>query len=306
MTEPLLEVQDLSVRFGGIRAVSGVALAVGAGEILSIIGPNGAGKTTIFNVVTGLYRPTTGEVRLRGRPISLLPPHARARLGIARTFQNIRLFRDLTVGENVRVARYGRARAGLLGSLLRTPGFRRERDETDGRVAALLEGVGLHDRSRELARNLPYGDQKRLELARALAVEPSVLLLDEPAAGMSTGEADALMVLIRGLRDRGLAILLVEHHIRVVMGVSDRVLVLNHGERIAEGPPVGRPPGSGGHRRVPRGGLVSHDLGPAPSPYPSRPNGNQTRGQAQTLAFRGGNQTQGLTPLWFLDVRRAG
>ena len=238
MTEPLLEVRDLSVRFGGIRAVSGVSLAVGAGEILSIIGPNGAGKTTIFNVVTGLYRPTTGEVRLRGRQISLLPPHARAQLGVARTFQNIRLFRDLTVGENVRVARYGRARAGLLESLLRTPGFRRERSETDTRVAALLEGVGLRDRSGELARNLPYGDQKRLELARALAVEPSVLLLDEPAAGMSTGEADALMALIRGLRDRGLAIVLVEHHIRVVMGVSDRVFVLNHGERIAEGPPA--------------------------------------------------------------------
>jgi branched-chain amino acid transport system ATP-binding protein len=238
VTEPLLEVRDLSVRFGGIRAVSGVSLAVGAGEILSIIGPNGAGKTTIFNVVTGLYRPTTGEVRLGGRPISLLPPHARAQLGVARTFQNIRLFRDLTVGENVRVARYGRARAGLLESLLRTPGFRRERSETDARVAALLEGVGLRDRSGELARNLPYGDQKRLELARALAVEPSVLLLDEPAAGMSTGEADALMALIRGLRDRGLAILLVEHHIRVVMGVSDRVFVLNHGERIAEGPPA--------------------------------------------------------------------
>ena len=238
MTEPLLEVRDLSVRFGGIRAVSGVSLAVGAGEILSIIGPNGAGKTTIFNVVTGLYRPTTGEVRLRGRPISLLPPHARAQLGVARTFQNIRLFRDLTVGENVRVARYGRARAGLVASLLRTPGFRRERSETDARVAALLEGVGLRDRSGELARNLPYGDQKRLELARALAVEPSVLLLDEPAAGMSTGEADALMALIRGLRDRGLAIVLVEHHIRVVMGVSDRVFVLNHGERIAEGPPA--------------------------------------------------------------------
>jgi branched-chain amino acid transport system ATP-binding protein len=238
VSEPLLEVQDLSVRFGGIRAVSGVSLVVRGGEILSIIGPNGAGKTTIFNVVTGLYRPTAGEVRLRGRPISPLPPHARARLGVARTFQNIRLFRDLTVAQNVRVARYGRARTGLLGSLLRTPGFRRERDETDGRVAALLEGVGLRDRSGELARNLPYGDQKRLELARALAVEPSVLLLDEPAAGMSTGEADALMALIRGLRDRGLAILLVEHHIRVVMGVSDRVLVLNHGERIAEGPPA--------------------------------------------------------------------
>jgi ABC-type branched-subunit amino acid transport system ATPase component len=238
MSERLLEVQDLSVRFGGIRAVSGVSLAVDAGEILSIIGPNGAGKTTIFNVVTGLYRPTTGEVRLRGRPISALPPHARARLGVARTFQNIRLFRDLTVSENVRVARYGRARAGLVSSLLRTPAFRRERGETDARVATLLDGVGLRDRSDELARNLPYGDQKRLELARALAVEPSVLLLDEPAAGMSTGEADALMALIRDLRDRGLAILLVEHHIRVVMGVSDRVVVLNHGERIAEGPPA--------------------------------------------------------------------
>jgi branched-chain amino acid transport system ATP-binding protein len=236
--ESVLEVRDLSVRFGGIRAVSGVSLAVGAGEILSIIGPNGAGKTTIFNVVTGLYRPTAGEVRLRGRPISTLPTHARARMGVARTFQNIRLFRDLTVGENVRVARYGRARTGLVGALLRTPGFRRDRGETDARVEALLDEVGLRGRGGELARSLPYGDQKRVELARALAVEPSVLLLDEPAAGMSTGEADALMALIRGLRDQGLAILLVEHHIRVVMGVSDRVVVLNHGELIAEGPPA--------------------------------------------------------------------
>ena len=233
-----LEVRDLSVRFGGIRAVSGVSLAVSAGEILSIIGPNGAGKTTIFNVVTGLYRPTAGEVRLRGRPIAVLPPHVRARLGVARTFQNIRLFRDLTVDENVRVARYAHARAGLLGALLRTPGFRRERGETDTRVAALLDGVGLRGRGDELARSLPYGDQKRVELARALAAEPSVLLLDEPAAGMSTAEADELMALIRSLRDRGLAILLVEHHIRVVMGVSDRVAVLNHGELIAEGPPA--------------------------------------------------------------------
>ena len=238
MSGAVLEVRDLSVRFGGIRAVADVSLAVGAGEILSIIGPNGAGKTTIFNVVTGIYRPTAGEVHLRGHPISALPPHARARLGVARTFQNIRLFRDLTVGENVRVARYGRTRAGLLGALLRTPGFRRDRRETDARVAALLDGVGLRGRGGELARSLPYGDQKRVELARALAAEPSVLLLDEPAAGMSTAEADELMALIRSLRDRGLAILLVEHHIRVVMAVSDRVVVLNHGELIAEGPPA--------------------------------------------------------------------
>jgi branched-chain amino acid transport system ATP-binding protein len=226
------------VRFGGVRAVSGVSLAVREGEILSIIGPNGAGKTTIFNVVTGLYPPATGAVRLRGRSITELPPHERARLGIARTFQNIRLFRDLTVAENVRVARYGRTRAGLGGALFRTRRFRRERAEAQASVSALLESVGLHGRRAELARSLPYGDQKRVELARALASEPSVLLLDEPAAGMSTGEADELMALIRHLRDRGLAILLVEHHIRVVMGVSDRVVVLNHGERIAEGPPA--------------------------------------------------------------------
>jgi branched-chain amino acid transport system ATP-binding protein len=209
----LLEVRDLSVRFGGLRAVTGVSLAVNPGEILSIIGPNGAGKTTIFNVVTGLYRPTAGEVRLGGRAITTLAPHARAALGIARTFQNIRLFRDLTVRENVRVARYCRTRSGLLAE------------------------VGLADKAGELARALPYGDQKRVELARALAMEPTVLLLDEPAAGMSAAEADELMALIRTLRGRGLAILLVEHHIRVVMGVSDRVAVLNHGERIAEGAP---------------------------------------------------------------------
>jgi branched-chain amino acid transport system ATP-binding protein len=238
MSPTILDVRDLSVRFGGIRAVSGVSLAVREGEIRSIIGPNGAGKTTIFNVVTGLCRPTAGDVHLRGRPITGLAPHARAQLGVARTFQNIRLFRDLTVGENVRVARYGRGRTGLLGALLRTPGFRRERDEVDRAVARLLESVGLGGRGEELARGLPYGDQKRVELARALAAEPSVLLLDEPAAGMSAAEADGLMALIRDLRDRGLAILLVEHHIRLVMGVSDRVTVLNHGEIIAEGPPA--------------------------------------------------------------------
>jgi ABC-type branched-subunit amino acid transport system ATPase component len=238
VSSPVLEVRDLTVRFGGIRAVSGVSLAVHEGEILSIIGPNGAGKTTIFNVVTGLYRPTAGDVHLRGRPISALPPHARARLGVARTFQNIRLFRELTVGANVRVARYGRTRAGLLDALLRTPRYRRARAATDAGVTGLLEGVGLAGRGGDLARSLPYGDQKRVELARALAAEPSVLLLDEPAAGMSTAEADDLMAVIRRLRDRGLAILLVEHHIRVVMGVSDRVLVLNHGERIAEGSPA--------------------------------------------------------------------
>jgi len=234
---PVLQIADLSVRFGGLRAVSGVSLAVDAGEILSIIGPNGAGKTTIFNVVTGLHRATAGDVRLRGESISRLAPHARAARGIARTFQNIRLFRELTVRENVRVGRYCRTGAGLWETLLGTPAARRERRESDRAAAEQLARVGLGDKADELARNLPYGDQKRVELARALAADPSVLLLDEPAAGMSAGEADELMAVIRGLRDRGLAILLVEHHIRVVMGVSDRVAVLNHGELIAHGRP---------------------------------------------------------------------
>jgi branched-chain amino acid transport system ATP-binding protein len=233
----LLEVRGLSVRFGGLTAVSDVSLAAREGEILSIIGPNGAGKTTIFNVITGLYRPSAGEVRLRGRVISRLPPHARARLGISRTFQNIRLFRELSVRENVRVARYCRTRAGLLASLARTPAMRAERQATDERVTTILTRLGFTDQMEERAKNLPYGDQKRVEIARALAADPAILLLDEPAAGMSTAEADRLMALIRGLRDQGLTILLVEHHIRVVMQVSDRIVVLNHGELIAEGPP---------------------------------------------------------------------
>jgi branched-chain amino acid transport system ATP-binding protein len=232
-----LELRDLSVRFGGLRAVASVSLAVREGEILSLIGPNGAGKTTIFNAVSGLYAPTGGEVLLAGRPITRLPPHRRAALGLSRTFQNIRLFRELTVRENVQVARYCRTRAGLWAALLRTPAMRRERRDTDGRTGALLERLGLADRADELARNLPYGEQKRVEIARALATEPRLLLLDEPAAGTSAAEAAELMALIRSLRAAGLTVLLVEHHIRVVMQVSDRVAVLNHGELIACGPP---------------------------------------------------------------------
>ena len=237
MSGAALALDRLSVRFGGLRAVQAVSLAVRDGEIFSIIGPNGAGKTTIFNAVSGLYAPSSGEIVFGGRRITGLPPHARARLGISRTFQNIRLFRELTVRENVRVARYARTRAGVLASLLRTPAMRRERRQTDGAVDALLERLGLAERAEERAGNLPYGEQKRLEIARALAAEPRLLLLDEPAAGTSAAEAAELMALIRGLRDRGLTILLVEHHIRVVMQVSDRVAVLNHGELIGEGPP---------------------------------------------------------------------
>jgi branched-chain amino acid transport system ATP-binding protein len=234
---PALALDRLSIHFGGLRAVEDVSLAVPEGQIFSIIGPNGAGKTTIFNAISGLYAPTSGEILVGGRRVTRLAPHARARLGVSRTFQNIRLFRELTVRENIRVARYCRTRAGVVASLVRTPAMRRERHQTDATVDALLGRLGLAGRAEELARNLPYGEQKRLELARALASEPRLLLLDEPAAGTSAAEATELMALIRGLRDQGLTILLVEHHIRVVMQVSDRIAVLNHGELIAEGSP---------------------------------------------------------------------
>ena len=237
MSGPALALDRLSIHFGGLRAVQDVSLAVPEGQVFSIIGPNGAGKTTIFNAISGLYAPTSGEILVGGRRVTRLAPHARARLGVSRTFQNIRLFRELTVRENIRVARYCRTRAGVVASLVRTPAMRRERHQTDATVDALLGRLGLAGRAEELARNLPYGEQKRLELARALASEPRLLLLDEPAAGTSAAEATELMALIRGLRDQGLTILLVEHHIRVVMQVSDRIAVLNHGELIAEGSP---------------------------------------------------------------------
>jgi branched-chain amino acid transport system ATP-binding protein len=237
MSGPVLALRGLSVQFGGLRAVTGLSLEVREAEILSLIGPNGAGKTTVFNAITGLYTPAAGEIELGGRAITRLAPHVRAALGISRTFQNIRLFRELTVHENVRVGRYCRTRAPVWAALARTPAMRRERRESDDRVSRLLERLGLGARAGELARTLPYGEQKRVEIARALAAEPRVLLLDEPAAGTSAAEAAELMRLIRGLREEGLTIVLVEHHIRVVMQISDRVAVLNHGELIATGPP---------------------------------------------------------------------
>ena len=237
MSGPALALDRLSIHFGGLRAVQDVSLAVPEGQVFSIIGPNGAGKTTIFNAISGLYAPTSGEILVGGRRVTRLAPHARARLGVSRTFQNIRLFRELTVRENIRVARYCRTRAGVVASLVRTPAMRRERRQTDAAVDALLGRLDLAGRGDELAGRLPYGEQKREEIARALASEPRLLLLDEPAAGTSAAEATELMALIRGLRDQGLTILLVEHHIRVVMQVSDRIAVLNHGELIAEGPP---------------------------------------------------------------------
>ncbi len=233
----LLEARGLTKRFGGLTAVHRVDFALSAG-IASIIGPNGAGKTTLFNVFTGLYPPDEGEVTFRGHPLVGLRPDQITALGICRTFQSIRLFANMTAIENVLVGMHTRIRLGLWDVLSRGPRFQRVEPGLWERAAGLLERVGLRAAANEVARNLPYGDQRRLEIARALASEPTLLLLDEPTAGMTQGEASSLMRLLRSLvADLGLAVLLIEHNMRVVMEVSDRVTVLDHGEKIAEGRP---------------------------------------------------------------------
>jgi len=234
----LLEARGVTKRFGGLTALHRVDFTV-TGGIVSIIGPNGAGKTTLFNVFTGLYAPDEGAVTFRGRSLVGLRPDQITALGICRTFQGIRLFGNMTALENVLVGMHARIPLGLWDVLWRGPRFHAVEGSLWARAAALLDRVGLRAAANELARNLPYGDQRRLELARALASEPALLLLDEPTAGMTGGEAAGLMALLRELvRERGLAIVLIEHNMRVVMGVSDRVTVLDHGEKIAEGAPA--------------------------------------------------------------------
>ena len=233
----LFEARGVTKRFGGLTAVASVDFALDAG-IASVIGPNGAGKTTLFNIFTGLYGADEGSVTFKGRPLLGLRPDQITALGICRTFQNIRLFANMTAIENVLVGMHARIPLGLWDVLSHRAGFRMTEGRLAARAAALLERVGLRASANNVARNLPYGDQRRLELARALASEPSLLLLDEPTAGMTQGEASALMDLLRGLvADLGLAIILIEHNMRVVMEVSDRVTVLDHGEKIAEGRP---------------------------------------------------------------------
>src|SRR5882724_1464999 len=233
----MFEAVDVTKTFGGLTALQRVTFALDGG-IASIIGPNGAGKTTLFNVFTGLYRPDTGAVTFRGRPLVGLRPDEITALGVCRTFQNIRLFANMTAAENVLVGMHARIRLGLRDVLTRGPRFVETERELWQRAAALLERVGLRGRANEVARSLPYGEQRRLELARALASEPALLLLDEPTAGMTQAEAGTLMALLRRLvGELSLAIVLIEHNMRVVMEVSDRVTVLDHGEKIAEGPP---------------------------------------------------------------------
>jgi branched-chain amino acid transport system ATP-binding protein len=233
----MFEAVDVTKTFGGLTALQRVTFALDGG-IASIIGPNGAGKTTLFNVFTGLYRPDAGAVTFRGQPLIGRRPDEITALGVCRTFQNIRLFANMTAAENVLVGMHSRIRVGLRDVLMRGRRFIEAETALWQRAGALLERVGLRGKGNEIARNLPYGEQRRLELARALASEPALLLLDEPTAGMTQAEAGTLMALLRRLvGELGLAIILIEHNMRVVMEVSDRVTVLDHGEKIAEGPP---------------------------------------------------------------------
>jgi branched-chain amino acid transport system ATP-binding protein len=233
-----LDVADVTMRFGGLKALSSFSLSLRPGELVGLIGPNGAGKTTAFNAITGVYVPTEGEVRVGGERVNGRRPHEICGLGVARTFQNIRLFKELSALDNVRIACHAGASSSFFDALFLTGRHRSEEARIVARAEEFLEVMGLSARRDEIARNLPYGEQRRLEIARALATGPKVLCLDEPAAGMNAGEKTELMQLIRGIRDRfGLAILVIEHDMRLVMGVSERLLVLDHGVTIAAGRP---------------------------------------------------------------------
>ncbi|MCG6493082.1 ABC transporter ATP-binding protein [Kitasatospora sp. A2-31] len=231
---PLLEVAGVTMRFGGLTAVNDVSLTVGEGEIIGLIGPNGAGKTTFFNCLTGLYVPTEGKVTYKG---TVLPPkpHLVTQAGIARTFQNIRLFANMTVLENVLVGRHSRTREGLFAAILRGPSYHRAEAESRERAMELLAFTGLAEKADHLARNLPYGEQRKLEIARALASDPGLLLLDEPTAGMNPQETRAAEELVFAIRDRGVSILVIEHDMRFIFNLCDRTAVLVQGQKIVEG-----------------------------------------------------------------------
>ncbi len=234
----LLGIRDLTKRFGGVTALEGVSLEVRRDEILGLIGPNGAGKTTLFNLIAGTLTPHHGQVIFRDKPITGRKPHAVAALGIARTFQTTRLFPHMTVLENVMMGRHTRTRSGFLAGMLNAPWTWREQRQTEAKARAILEELGLAAHTNETACNLPFGRQRLVEFARALATEPSLLLLDEPAAGLNIYETQALSRLILKIRDTGITCLVVEHDMSLVMNISDEVVVLDQGQKIAEGPPA--------------------------------------------------------------------
>ncbi len=234
MSEKLLELNNVTIKFGGVTALSEVNFHVNKGEICALIGPNGAGKTTVFNVVTGVYPITSGEILFKGENLAGKKRHQVTKMGLARTFQNVRLFGDMTALENVITATDVHKKTGLLRALIGTPLNRREEKESRQRALELLQFMGIDHRADQLAKNLPYGDQRRLEIARALGTEPQLLLLDEPAAGFNPAEKVALAETIKKIRDKGYTVLLIEHDMSLIMGISDRVAVLDFGQKIAD------------------------------------------------------------------------
>lgn len=234
----LLEVKNISKQFGGLKAVDNVDLYVKEGEIVSLIGPNGAGKTTFFNILTGLYAPTSGSIHFDGIQIEGQPPEKVTTLGMARTFQNIRLFPNMSVLENVMLGMHSKTKNGIFASILRTRAFKEEEKKSREKAIKLLTAVGLEEKYDEDAKNLSYGEQRRLEIIRALASEPKLLLLDEPAAGMNPQETCDLNGYISQIRNTGVTVLLIEHDMKLVMNISDRIYVLDHGAKIAEGAPL--------------------------------------------------------------------
>ena len=233
----ILDVDHVLKRFGGLTAVDDVSFSIRTGEIFALIGPNGAGKTTLFNTITGLYKPTAGVIRFQDRDITGLKPYKIADLGIARTFQQIRLFAYMSALDNVRIGEHPRMHAKLWDAIFKTPKAKREEARVTERANELLEFVGIRQQAYSYARNLPYGSQRRLEIARALASDPKLLLLDEPAAGANPQEKRELMELVQRIRAQGITVLLIEHDMKVVMGISERIVVLDYGEKIAEGKP---------------------------------------------------------------------
>ncbi|WP_341268927.1 high-affinity branched-chain amino acid ABC transporter ATP-binding protein LivG [Morganella morganii] len=239
MTDTLLQVSGLTMRFGGLLAVNNVSLELNQGEIVSLIGPNGAGKTTIFNCLTGFYKPADGQILLRGKPVQGLSGQAIARLGMIRTFQHVRLFREMTVIENLLVAQHQHHKSGLLAGLLTLPSFRRDQREATERAVMWLDRIGLTALANRQAGNLAYGQQRRLEIARCMVTWPDILMLDEPAAGLNPKETDDLDALIAELRaEHGVSVLLIEHDMKLVMGISDRIYVVNQGTPLASGTPA--------------------------------------------------------------------